>query len=117
MCSTGVRHMEVVKQIFAILGTGIGVLSGVVTLYAKYLDMKKRSVGGESADVPPTPVGHEPRRGRPMIADGPSVEPGDVPRARRDRFEAPPLVQEVRSPSPVAAEARKLVRAPAIAMM
>ena len=109
--------MEVVKQIFAILGTGVGVLSGLVTLYAKYLDMKKKSAGAPAADDSPVPVVAEPRRRRLEIADGPSMLVGQVDQAQPDELDDPPLVLEVRQHLPATAAIRNLVRPPAIAMM
>jgi hypothetical protein len=108
--------MEVVKQIFAILGTGIGVLSGLVTLYAKYLDMQKKRAGGDAVADPSAPAKAEPSRQRFEIADGPSLEPGPINRSHLRELDEPPVVEEVRSPTPTAA-VRAMVRGPAIAMM
>jgi hypothetical protein len=108
--------MEVVKQIFAILGTGIGVLSGLVTLYAKYMDMKKKAGSGATADDPPVATTPESYRRRLELLDGPSTAFEEPERAQPRRFDEAPIVLEVR-PSVSAAAIRQVVRAPAIAMM
>ena len=109
--------MEVVKQIFAIVGAGIGVLSGVVTLYAKYLDIRKKATGGDPADDSPAPAAPKLRRHRRKIADGPPRLYGQFDRPEPDESEVPPVVVEVWPPVPAAAAIRSLVRPPAIAMM
>jgi hypothetical protein len=42
--------MEALKDILAILGSIVGVLTGLVTLYAKYMDMKKKPAPAPRAD-------------------------------------------------------------------
>ena len=91
--------MEAVKQLFGTIAAVVGVLSGLVTLYAKYADMKKKKAGREDdfAEPPPvpTPVHH-------------SNRPID--------FDEPPVVLTVQEPPPVSsANARQMVKAPAIA--
>ncbi|QDU24322.1 hypothetical protein [Urbifossiella limnaea] len=86
--------MEALKGVLAVIGTLIGILSGLLTLYAKYLDLKARAAREEAE----SPSAAEPRRGRP------------------GEFDKPPPAQPVPTPAAVL-HARRLVKAPAIAII
>jgi hypothetical protein len=113
--------MQAVKDFAALFGAIIGALSGIVTLYAKYRDLKSRAArtaaermdGGDASSSEPPPAVR-------VVAP--------VPRARlmaddhvtpRLSFAEPPLVLQVAdSPRRTSvAQARQLVQAPAIALM
>src|SRR4051794_29550605 len=87
--------MDVFKQVFAVLGTAIGVVSGLVTLYGKYIDLKKKSAANQA-------------RGGPLPGELSDEVPAFV-----DQFEP-----NVPAPDAAAvARARRLVKGPAIALM
>jgi hypothetical protein len=91
--------MEAVKQIFGAVAAFVGVLSGLVTLYAKYMDMRKKA-GREADDA----------------AEPPAVPVPTPRRGRRVEYDEPPEVLLADEPVS-AARARQLVKGPAIALM
>ncbi len=90
--------MEAMKQIFGTFGAVVGVLSGLITLYAKYCDIKKKAGREDDAPEPPTVPVRAARRSQP------------------DEFGEPAAVLRP-WPSDSAGNARQLVRGPAIALM
>lgn len=91
--------MEAVKEVFTVIGVIVGVLTGLVTLYAKYLDLKKKAAR-EADDREPIATTPAPRRGR------------------TDEFDELPVAPRSRAPEPAAiAQARLMVQRPATALM
>jgi hypothetical protein len=84
--------MEAFKEIVSMLGAIVGILTGVITLYAKYLDLKKKAARAEAA-------AHRP----PEQPAGTQEEPI-------------PYVIPVSDPTAVA-RVRQMVKAPAITLM
>jgi hypothetical protein len=115
--------MQGVKDVAAMIGAVFGVLSAVVTFYAKYLDLKKKSSPGGEEDegraegkVRRRPSSHRHRSSArvrvmrlPAGADGVSGEAAEV---------RPPVLLEAAGASPTAADAvRRSVKAPAAALI
>ena len=100
--------MEAAKEIFAVIGAIIGVLTGLLTLYAKYLDLKRRAARAEE-DEPAPPV----RRVRRAIE---SAKPDEYDESIE--FDEPPPPRRRPRPEPADfARARRMVKGPAIALM
>ncbi len=94
--------MEAVKQVLALIAAIIGVLTALVTLYASYLDMKKKAVRESDAAQALAAVTARPAPAARVVRPDESIEP-----TRRD---APPPVEAIE-------RTRALVRPPAIAIL
>jgi hypothetical protein len=113
--------MQAIKDFAALFGAIVGALSGIVTLYAKYRDLKSRSArkAAENYEVDPS------SESEPLAPVRATVKPprtrlmADDPDAPRLAFAAPPVVLEVADASrrPSTARARQMVQAPAITLM
>jgi hypothetical protein len=95
--------MEGIKGIFSVIGAIIGVLTGVLTLYAKYIDLKKRASRGAEET-------------QPLVA---SVAPAT--RSYQDKsalvVEAVAIADAVRPQPAAVVRAQQIVRGPAIALI
>jgi hypothetical protein len=115
--------MESVKEVFAVLGAIVGVLTGLVTLYAKYLDLRKNAAREEAeAAVPSSPervIELEERDLTPAVARR-APEPAAMAYAVASTAVEERPVAPRWAPRPDAAtvaQARQMVKAPAIALM
>jgi hypothetical protein len=95
--------MEGIKGIFSVIGAVIGVVTGLLTLYAKYIDLKKRA--RSAAEDPKPPV--------PAAASATSSDEHDCELVA----EVVAVAQPVRSQPVAAVRALQMVRAPAIALI
>lgn len=93
--------METLRDIFATIGAIVATLTGLVTLYAKYLDLKKRAARADEVESEP-PTDRKP----------------PTHRARPDLFEEPPLIPRRPPPLPPDfAQVLQMVKPPAMALM
>jgi hypothetical protein len=115
--------MQGFKDVAAMIGAVFGVLSAVVTFYAKYLDLKKKSSGdgereGGSSDAPVA-------RRRSSHRQGPRARvrvmrlPGKADNAEHEAGEArqPVLLEAVRTGQAAAEDVRRRVKPPAVGLI
>jgi hypothetical protein len=101
--------MQALKDYAAAFGAIIGVFSGMVTLYAKYLDVRKRRGSESEGEALPAVESPPPARRAPSAT---AVRP-----IRLEVADEPPALPSRSEPRPSVANVRELVKYPAIALM
>jgi hypothetical protein len=110
--------MQAIKDFATVIGAVIGVMTAFVTLYAKFLDLRKNAARKEDEQNASAAAEPPPEAARPVAATRLTKPPEPARVLRAYEVEEPPAVRRVSDPTPATVDrVREMVKAPAISLM